>query len=229
MSSGRAGTVEGQQDHAPTAVVVDRLALMRLGIGRALMAAGVYVIGEADRVEDGLQLVRQLEPSLMVVGDAPLSDATDIMRSIRPGPLSSRVMMLVSSADRPGLLAAMGAGVGGVTLRSTAADDLAELAGGVLRGERSVAPALVSLLVSPGGDHGDTGRPPSIPLDGLLTAKELQVLHRLAEGASNQEIAEALYVTPATVKTHLAHIYTKLGVRGRHEALSRALALGILT
>jgi ATP/maltotriose-dependent transcriptional regulator MalT len=62
-----------------------------------------------------------------------------------------------------------------------------------------------------------------------LTAKELEVLARLAEGKSNQQIAEALFVTAATVKTHLSNIYGKLGVANRREALARALALGLLS
>jgi DNA-binding CsgD family transcriptional regulator len=61
-----------------------------------------------------------------------------------------------------------------------------------------------------------------------LTSKERQVLIQLGARATNQQIAEALFVTPATVKTHLAHIYVKLGVGSRHEAISRAVALGII-
>jgi DNA-binding CsgD family transcriptional regulator len=61
-----------------------------------------------------------------------------------------------------------------------------------------------------------------------LTPKELEILAQLAQGASNKRIAEVLYVTPATVKTHLAHIYAKLGARGRHEAVTQALTMGIL-
>jgi LuxR family maltose regulon positive regulatory protein len=61
-----------------------------------------------------------------------------------------------------------------------------------------------------------------------LTFKEGQVLARLARGESNAAIAEALYISPATVKSHLASIYAKLDVRTRHEATSRAVALGLL-
>ena len=63
----------------------------------------------------------------------------------------------------------------------------------------------------------------------LLTPKERQVLVWVAKGHSNKEIAEELFMAPGTVKTHLAHIYAKLGVSGRHEALARAVALGLLS
>src|SRR6266540_4007932 len=66
------------------------------------------------------------------------------------------------------------------------------------------------------------------PGESLLTEKEREVLARLAEGGSNRAIAEALSVSPATVKTHLAHIYEKLGASDRRDALVRAIALGIL-
>jgi ATP/maltotriose-dependent transcriptional regulator MalT len=62
----------------------------------------------------------------------------------------------------------------------------------------------------------------------MLTTKELQVLTRLSQGETNAEIAAALFVSPATVKTHLTHIYVKLGVGSRHGAMSRAVALGLL-
>jgi ATP/maltotriose-dependent transcriptional regulator MalT len=65
--------------------------------------------------------------------------------------------------------------------------------------------------------------------DGVpLTTKELAVLTRLAHGETNAAIADALYISIPTVKTHLTHIYAKLGVGGRHEATSRAVALGLL-
>ena len=64
--------------------------------------------------------------------------------------------------------------------------------------------------------------------EAVLTAKEREVLVALADGRTNQEIADALFVTPATVKTHLAHIYAKLQVKSRQQALARAVALGYL-
>ncbi|HTW09733.1 MAG TPA: response regulator transcription factor, partial [Acidimicrobiales bacterium] len=78
------------------------------------------------------------------------------------------------------------------------------------------APAELSESASSGADKA------------VLTPKEREILAQLAEGASNKRIAEALYVTPATVKTHLAHIYAKLGARGRHQALTHALSMGLL-
>jgi DNA-binding CsgD family transcriptional regulator len=75
---------------------------------------------------------------------------------------------------------------------------------------------------------GVIGLAPSGPGAALLTGMEREVLAVLAGGGSNREIAAALSVSPATVKTHLAHIYEKLGASGRQDALVRAIARGIL-
>jgi NarL family two-component system response regulator LiaR len=101
-------------------------------------------------------------------------------------------------------------------------DELSEALDKVEAGERVIAPALLPLLVG--------AVTPSAPgPDSVLTSKEREVLASLAAGRSNQEIAEALFVTRATVKTHLAHIYAKLEAKDRHEAVARAVALGLLT
>jgi DNA-binding NarL/FixJ family response regulator len=112
-----------------------------------------------------------------------------------------------------------GNGVSALLQRTVSPADLAQALDRVEQGERVIAPGLLPLLVgvvTTGEDEGG------------LTRKEREVLARLADGLSNREIAEALYITPATVKTHLAHIYMKLGATNRQEALARAVALGVL-
>jgi ATP/maltotriose-dependent transcriptional regulator MalT len=91
-----------------------------------------------------------------------------------------------------------------------------------MKGERVVAPALLSTLVGAMGPVNEDVDESS------LTVREREVLALLAEGQSNREIASSLYVSLPTVKTHLAHIYAKLGAKNRNEALGRAVALGLL-
>jgi DNA-binding NarL/FixJ family response regulator len=158
----------------------------------------------------------------------------------------------VTQADRRTLAAMFEAGADGVALRTIVPEDFGVLVRRVLAGERSIDPALMSVLLELARDSAvPTGPDPSRPGaiadvtvsvaiskgdPGLrrgdggvpLTTKERQVLTRLAQGDSNAEIATALFVSPATVKTHLAHIYTKLGVASRHGATSRAASLGLL-
>jgi DNA-binding NarL/FixJ family response regulator len=109
--------------------------------------------------------------------------------------------------------------------RSSPAEELAAALRRLAAGERVLAPSLVPALVGAAGAAGEERVGAG---GGLLTGKEREVLARLAEGRSNQAIAAALHVSPATVKTHLAHIYEKLGAGDRNEAVVRAVALGLL-
>src|SRR5687767_9866365 len=136
-----------------------------------------------------------------------------------------RVVVLLDHPGREELTAILSLGVDAVLVRSARPEDVADAVTRVEKGERVVAPMLLPLLV---GALAASDADDDEPVAGGLTRKELEVLARLAEGCSNREIADALYITPATVKTHLAHIYAKLGVASRQEALARAVALGVL-
>jgi DNA-binding NarL/FixJ family response regulator len=205
-----------------TVVVVDDWELVRLGLRAALGQLGVWVIAEASLARDGLRVVRSSGAGLLVLGET-----TDLLprvavaraKALRDPPT---VLALAGLPDPEELAALLGAGVDGLLLRSTGMDELAEALQRLRAGERSVAQALLPLLV------GVIDLAPVEPGAPLLTDKEREVLARLAEGHSNRAIAEALSVSPATVKTHLAHIYEKLGASGRRDALVRAIARGIL-
>jgi DNA-binding NarL/FixJ family response regulator len=132
-----------------------------------------------------------------------------------------RVVVVVDQVSRDELVGLLTAGAHAVLSRSADAAEIASALRQVSKGERSLGPALLSLLVGAVEMEGIDG-------DGLLTPKEREVLTRLARGRSNREIAEELFVTAATVKTHLGHIYVKLGVTGRQEAIARAVELGLL-
>ena len=114
------------------------------------------------------------------------------------------------------------AGARGLCARSATPEELGEAAKLVLAGERVVAPSLLPALI------GLVGLQEGADEVAVLTPKERQVLAWVARGHSNREIAEGLFMAPGTVKTHLAHIYAKLGVKDRHEAMARAIALGLL-
>ena len=110
-----------------------------------------------------------------------------------------------------------------MALRAGSAEDLAVVIGSARKGVQHVATALQSALA----DRGRLRVAP--PADDLLSAREREVLACLAQGRSNREIAVALSVTLATVKSHLVRIYAKLEATNRNEALGRAVALGLLT
>ncbi|HKN49093.1 MAG TPA: response regulator transcription factor [Actinomycetota bacterium] len=205
-----------------TAVVVDQWPLVRVGVTRALQAVDLRIVGEGGSGADAVALARQHAPDLVVLGshmDGPLAQTVRTLCG-RKGDIN--VLALVDQAGREELAAMLEAGARGLCPRSVAPEELGDAAKRVLAGERVVAQSLLPALV---GMVGPQEVPDQVA---LLTPKERQVLVWVAKGHSNKEIAEELFMAPGTVKTHLAHIYAKLGVRDRHEAMARAIALGLL-
>lgn len=211
-----------------TAVVADEWPLVRLGIAQALRARGVAVVAEVDQGLVALSKARAGAVTYLILGavrDAPIADVVARASAEESG---LQVIVLLDQATREVLGAVAGAGARALLVRSVSPEELGTSLDRVDRGERVVSPALLPLLVGQFEAIADgEGRTAGTTVGGL-TRREIEVLARLAAGGSNREIAEALYVTEATVKTHLAHIYGKLGVVDRQAALARAVALGLL-
>ncbi len=185
-----------------------------------MRALGARVEGTT-LARDGLRAVADAEADLLIVGTVTDLTPSDLIRRAKQRRPPLTVVALVGQASRAEVGRLLGAGADAMLPRSVGAEELEDALRRLAAGERVLAPSLVPALVGDGeGGHQVGG--------GLLTAKEREVLARLAEGRSNASIAAALHVTPATVKTHLAHIYEKLGAGDRNEALVRAVALGLL-
>ena len=206
------------------AVVIDDWPLLRLGIQAVLEPLGTQV-EHAMVARDGLRALTKAGADLVVVGS--ISDLTqgEVIHRAKHTSRPPVVVALVGHASRAEVGRLLGAGADALLERSVDAEELGEALRRLADGERVLAPSLVPALV--GAADGGSGARVGAG-DGLLTGKEREVLARLAEGRSNQAIAAALHVTPATVKTHLAHIYEKLGASDRNEAVVRAVALGLL-
>jgi DNA-binding NarL/FixJ family response regulator len=220
---------------AVKAVIIDHWPMLRLGLSRVLQGIDVRVVGEAAAAVEGLRLARAENADLVLLGDHPGGDAVDAVRQAARLPSTPSVVVLVGQVDSDIVGALLQAGADALLVRSAGPDELADAVGRTLEGERVVSPAIMPLLVgavasaaTPTGAAARAAASDAPAGDVQLTAKEREVLAWLADGRSNQEIADALFVTPATVKTHLAHIYTKLQVKGRQQALARAVALGFI-
>ena len=205
------------------AVVADELALARLGVASVLHAQGVDVVAETNSGREVVSVAAVERPDLVVVGQpADLSTADTVLRLSRLRPAPAMVAMLAPGQEHVvGYLVALG--VRGIALRSGSAEDLAAVIGSALKGEQQVVPALHGALAGTVGPRWFDDEP-----NELLSLREREVLACLAQGCSNREIAAALSVTLATVKSHLVRIYAKLEASNRNEALGRAVALGIL-
>ena len=210
-----------------TAVVVDEWPLVRVGMVQALRTAGIATVAQSGTGEDGVRQVQVRGADYLLLGahgDLPPTEAARRAKALAAPP---RVVVLLEQVDRQELSVLSAAGVDAFLVRSVHPADLAAAIRRVIKGERVVAAPLVSLLLGNLSlDGGTEDLPPDVAT--ALTRKELEVLVRLAEGRSNREIADVLFVTPATVKTHLSHIYAKLQVAGRQQATERAVALGLL-
>jgi len=231
-----AGLPGTEQTRAPAAtrpaVVVDELALLRLGIATLLTeaadpAAGgsqVVVVADAAGGREGAELLQVHGAEIIVVGspaDMPLVEA---VRRARAASDTVAVVALLGTADLGSVAQVVEAGADGVALRGAAPEDLREALQTVLGGARYVAPMLSAGLVG----QLEAVPDPGAGAQDLLTYREREVLALLAGGSTNREIAASLSVTVATVKSHLVHLYAKLEVRNRQEALSRAVGLGLL-
>jgi two-component system nitrate/nitrite response regulator NarL len=185
------------------AVVMDDWPLLRLGLQAVLERLGARV-EHAVVARDGLRAAATGGADLVVVGS--ISDLTQdvVIHRAKRVPRPPIVVALVAQASRSEIGRLLSAGADALLERAIAAEALTDALRRLAAGERVLAPSLVPALV--GAVDGDGGARVGAG-DGLLTGKEREVLARLAEGRSNQEIAAALHVSPATVKTHLAHIY----------------------
>jgi DNA-binding NarL/FixJ family response regulator len=205
-------------------VVVEEWRILRAGIRAIVETSGVRVVGEATTTTEALANLRTADADFVVVGRCADMRTIDAVRQIRKASPSLRLVVLVDNPGRDGLFNLLDHADAIVT-RADADADLVEALARVAGGERYVGPALLTSVFSEGEGASEVRGRTS---QGTLTHKELAVLGAVARGGSNRQVASSLAIGEATVKTHLANTYTKLGVGNRVAAVGRALELGLL-
>jgi DNA-binding NarL/FixJ family response regulator len=209
------------------AVVADESELLRHGVASALARLRVRVVGESSRGGETRALVRESAAELVVIGQVD-GDLVDLVRRLKAEPGAPWVVLLLPATAGDDLARLSRAGADGMLTRLASAHELRRAVTDVVSGERYVAAAPLAALVGRFADASDEISLVDEPSHDL-TRREVEVLRLVAGGRSNQEIADALYVSIPTVKTHLAHIYDKFGVDRRTQAVGRALELGLLS
>lgn len=201
-------------------LIADDHPVVRAGLRALLTAADdVTVVGEAATPEEAVALAEQLTPELVLMdlqfGEADTgADATRRIRSLDAAPY----VLVLTNYDTDGdILGAVEAGASGYLLKDAPPHELVAAVRAAARGESALAPAIAGRLLA-------RMRAPQVS----LSAREIEVLQLVAEGESNGEIAARLHVTDATVKSHLVHVFSKLGVGSRTAAVAEARGLGIL-
>lgn len=207
------------------AVVIEDVPLVRAGISSVLREQHVAVVAESASAAEAHRLVRGSDAHLLVVGESGGGSAlVEAIRRVKERGGAVSVVALVPFGSREALLEVLDAGADAVVPHDAERVQLVAAIDATRRGERHLAPSLTSILFASGGaprkDTEDDGGP--------LTPRERAVVRLLAEGQTNEEIASRLFISAATVKTHLSNAYVKLGARNRYEAVAKASLLNLL-
>ncbi|HSK95533.1 MAG TPA: response regulator transcription factor [Euzebyales bacterium] len=211
------------RDGDPAAIrllIVDDHPVVRDGL-RGIFAAepDFDVVGEAGDGAEAVLQAQRLDPDvvLMDLRMPRLGGVAAITRMVERG-MDARVLVLTTYDTERDVLAAIEAGATGYLLKDAPSDDLLRAVRATARGEAVLSPTVATQLM---------GRVRQ-PADEPLSPRELEVLELVARGSTNRRVAERLFISEATVKTHLLHIYAKLGVNDRAAAVAAAFERGML-
>ncbi|MEU4647114.1 response regulator [Nocardia fluminea] len=210
-------------------LVVDDQELMRMGLKMVLGAhPDLEVIGEAGNGDEAVRRASELRPDVVLMDvRMPVVDGVSATARIVAAGEGVRVLVMTTFDLDEHALGALRAGASGFLLKDTPPEDLVSAIRSVAAGDAVVSPKVTKRLLDRLVAEDPTSlRDPKI-LD-VLTAREREVLEQIAAGRSNGEIAAALFLSEATVKTHVGRVLTKLGLRDRVQAVVLAYETGLV-
>jgi DNA-binding NarL/FixJ family response regulator len=201
-------------------LLVDDHPVVRLGLRGMLDAEpDLTVVGEASSGEQGLAMTLAQRPDVVLMDlRMPGGDGVSATERILAAAPATRVLVLTTYESDRDILRAIEAGAGGYLLKDASPAELAEAVRAAARGETVLAPSVASTLV----------RQVRAPAPPALSAREAEVLRLVARGLTNADIGRQLFISEATVKTHLLRIFNKLGVADRTAAVTTAMGHGLI-
>ncbi|MGH2873206.1 MAG: response regulator [Solirubrobacteraceae bacterium] len=209
-------------------LVADDQALVREGLMTLLAAApGIEPVAAAVDGEEAVALAARHRPDVILMDlRMPRLDGVQATRRIRSAQPSTEVVVLTTHADEASILDALRAGARGYLTKDAGIAEISRAVQAAAAGQALLDPVVQARLVAAAGT-GARPAPPSAPLPDELTPREAEVLTLIARGMSNGEIAAALVVSEATVKTHINHLFAKTGARDRAQAVHYAYTHGL--
>ncbi|MFT2750151.1 response regulator [Clavibacter sp. Sh2036] len=201
-------------------VIADDHPVVRAGLHAVLdVVDDIDVVGEASTPDEAVELAASLVPDLVLMDlrfgqERTGADATRQIRAVEAAPY---VLVLTNYDSDGDILGAVEAGASGYLLKDAPPAELLAAVRAAAAGESALAPAVASRLLA-------RMRAPRVS----LSSREIEVLRLVADGASNTDVGARLHITDATVKSHLVHVFSKLGVSSRTGAVAAAREIGIL-
>lgn len=204
-------------------IVVDDHALFRAGLVSLLTSIPEFeIVGEAGDGEEALAVIAKEKPDVVLLDvNMPVMGGVEMVETLQDLD-QPRVLMLTISKHDEDLFGAIAAGADGYLLKDSEPDELRRAINLVAEGKSVLSPEVTSRVLK--AVSSSKGIPPDV----ALSKRELEVLQCLAKGMTSALIAQALYISENTVKTHVRHILEKLEASNRAEAVSRAIQLGII-
>ena len=211
-------------------IIVDDESLVRAALRGFLESSdGVELVGEADHGADAITLVRATQPDVVLMDvQMPIMDGIEATQRLTREFPGLKIVALTTFCTERVIVPMLSAGASGFLVKDTSPDRILDAARLAHEGGYVLSPRVAKELVT-SVQSGAASATRELGRDEELTERELEVVTLLAQGMSNAEIAAAMYVSEATVKSHLGRITAKWGVRDRIQVLIRATQLGLVT
>ena len=211
-------------------VLADDQPLVRSGLSMIMSEyPELEVVGEAATGAEAVQRVAELGPDVVVMDiRMPGMDGIEATRLITNATTRTRVLVLTTFDEDDHVYAALRAGASGFVVKDMALDDIVAAIRVVAAGDSLLAPGVTRRLIADFVEHREgIPRRPLRPVEGI-TEREQEVLTLIGQGRSNTEIAEDLFITVATAKSHVSRLFTKLGARDRVQLVITAYEWGLV-
>lgn len=208
--------------------IIDDQTLVRAGVrGLLELSDSVEVIAEGDDGDQALQLAQEHQPDVILMDmRMPRMNGADATRALAAAGVAIPVIILTTFDDHDQVLDGIKAGAKGYLLKDVSLESLIAAIESVARGETMIQPGITEALLT--GLSRQNAEFESSVMPEPLTQKEQEVVRLMAGGYSNREIATALNKSEGTVKNHVSHVLSKLGVRDRTRAVLKAIELGLV-